>query len=69
MTCLNCDGRALRTGDYCRSCRDAIGRGDIPVPRRMTEGMVQYRPCGPECLFDHVRPDGRCRWTGQGVAS
>ena len=28
-----------------------------------------YRPCGPECLFDHVRPDGRCRWTGQGVAS
>ena len=25
--------------------------------------------CGPECLFDHVRPDGRCRCTGRGVAS
>ncbi len=27
--CLRCDGLALRTSDYCRSCRDAIERGDI----------------------------------------
>ncbi len=27
--CLRCDGLALRTSDYCRSCRDAIERGDV----------------------------------------
>ncbi len=33
--CLRCDGLALQTSDYCRDCRDAIERGDIPEPMRV----------------------------------